>query len=599
MKRGPLDPGVFHDESPASCQPLGDGEYRLRLWVPRGVPLDRVEVFLDSRGDDPWVRMRRRRGRRLDRYEAVVRLPPGSATYRFRLQQAGARTFYDRGGVRPFVPDSGTAFRLQVGDEAPAWPRRQVFYQIFPDRFRRGRPEDPVPLHEGLGDQHQLARRWGTRPRRKVGHREIYGGDLDGVVAGLDYLQDLGVTALYFNPLFTSPSSHRYDTWDYDTIDPLLGGDAAYARMADALRERGMRWILDGVFNHTGDRHRWFSGPKGQRRPGFYTRSGGGWISWWGVDSLPKLDFANPEVVEAIYGGEDAVVPRWLRGPRGADGWRLDVAGCIGEGGGTEGNLRHLRGIRDASRRARPDAYVFGEYFDPAGACMEARALDGAMNYPGFGFPVAEWLSGKDFEGHARATQAQDVWAAWAAHRDARAGQDAQAAFNLLGSHDVPRLRTRLGGDARASRLAHVLLLTFPGAPCIYYGDEVGLEGGRDPDCRRTFPWDEGAWDQDLRGAVRALARWRPTSDVLCDGGLRLLRADGDLLAFARTLGEEVVLVLANRAGAPLRTRVDLGALGLSDERFEDVLSGRAVSLRRGVLTTRLGARGALVLREV
>lgn len=593
------DPGVHHDGSPECLVEVRPGVWRVALLAPRGAELSEVELVVDQRGNAPWTRMRRRKGPRLDHYVAEVELPEQLVTYRFRIRQGRRRGYYDLAGYTPYRPGAATSFRLHPGDEPPPWVREQVFYQIFPDRFRRG-AAGPLPDLAGRGHgKGGVARRWGEKPRSSQGWREFYGGDLEGVVQGLDYLQDLGVSALYLNPIFQASSVHRYDTADYTRVDDLLGGEPAYRALVEALRARRMRLVLDGVFNHSGDEFDGFDPALRGARGHWYTPSpGGSYMAWWGIPTLPKLDFACDEVAAHVYADPASVVRRWLTGPHAADGWRLDVPACVGEGGGERRNLRHLRGIMEAARAAKPDAYVFGEHFETAGAWLDARAHDAVMNYAGFAFPTAEFLGGADYEGHETDLDARALWAAWAVHRYGRTHGQLLAAFNLLGSHDVPRIRTRLGGGAAESLLAHALLLTYPGTPCIYYGDEVGLEGGKDPDCRRTFPWDEAAWDLALRAGLRALARLRRRHPALVAGGIRPLCMDGDVIGYARQAGEELALVLANRARMPRRVRLDLAAFGLSGERLVDALGGGEVKVRDGVLTLKLPGLTARVLVE-
>lgn len=592
---------MYHCASPATLRELPSGKHRFELLVPRGWRAPKVELVVDQRGNAPWFRMRPRKGRRMDRYVAEVELPRDCLiTYRFRIQGERGRRYLDAGGVTPYRPGAATAYRVFPGDAPPAWPREQVFYQIFPDRFRRSAR---APALDDLGHRGHgaggVARPWGARPKKSQGWREFYGGDLDGIVEGLDYLQDLGVTALYLNPIFEASSVHRYDTKDYRRVDPLLGGQEAYERMTAELRERNMRFVLDGVFNHTGDECSWFDpqlrGPTGA----WYTPGPqGGYMAWWDVHTLPKLDFSNPAVASEVYAGAGSVTRAWLRGPHGADGWRLDVPACLGEGGYEAGNLRHLRGILDAAREENPEAYVFGEHFEPAGAWLDARVHDATMNYAGFTFPTAEWLAGRDYEGFETPVDAGQLARAWQAHRAGRCVDQRLVAFNLLSSHDVPRLLTRLGDDRALHRLAHVLLLTFPGVPCVYYGDEVGVAGGPDPDCRRTFPWDEGAWDGPTHELVRTLARLRRTHPALIHGDLRADAAHPDVLRMLRVAGEDVAVVLVNRGEGRRRVELDLAGYGFQGEELVDVLDGRPVVLDEGRARVGVGPRKARVLVE-
>jgi len=411
---------------------------------------------------------------------------------------------------------------MERGEGPPEWVLDAVFYQIFPDRFRNGDPGNDPPG----------TRPWGGPPDRHC----FFGGDLWGILEQLDYLEDLGVTALYLTPIFAAPTNHKYDTQDYFQVDPAFGGNGALRVLISALHSRGMRLVLDGVFNHCGEGHPFFQDALRRGRASPYWD----WFSIWGeevvrepepnyacwagVPSMPEWNHRNPEVREYLL----SVVRHWLTEYE-IDGWRLDTVEYLPPD--------FVRQVYRVAKEARPDAYILGEVMGMATSWFKHGALDGVMNYRlrdglvAF-FARSEW-SAQEFAQHLYAL------------RRSYPPASNFAQYNLVSSHDVPRFLTLCRGDRRRLILAYTFLCTYIGAPAIYYGDEVGLTGGGDPDCRRPFPWDESVWEREILSSLRELIRIRRASPALRRGGFRLLEARGELISFLReSRGEEALVAL-------------------------------------------------------
>ena len=459
------------------------------------------------------------------------------------------------------------------GEEAvPTWFGEGMTYQIFPDRFCRSRIPDPT----GLVGGRTVHQNWEDEPvyrpdeRGEIRNRDFFGGDFQGVISKLDDLKDLGVETLYFNPIFEAAENHRYGTADYDRIDPMLGCNEDFSRLCDEAHKRGMRVMLDGVFNHTGFVSRYFNGD------GFYPDVGAcqswdspyrSWFqfirwpdqyeSWWGIYSLPAVNESDPSYRRFIFGDEDSVVRRWLRA--GADGWRLDVADELPDD--------FVAGIHAAARAEKPSAVVIGEVWED-GSTKVAYGVrrkhilgghcDGLMNYPLRSAILSYFSGGK----------AEDFVSGMETIRENYPPFAFYSAMNSLGTHDTPRILTLLGvggerrdqsrdwranfrleGDAlrlakERLRAAALLLFCFPGSPTVYYGDEAGMEGFEDPFNRRTYPW--GHEDQELLGWFKQLGALRKDHPALRRGTIRYVAADGPLLAFARADDGEEVLCVCN-----------------------------------------------------
>ena len=405
---------------------------------------------------------------------------------------------------------------------------RNLVYQIFVDRFAGpgGKPLPGVP--EGAPPWTHHA-----------------GGTLDGIAARLDHIASVGADAIYLTPIFRAPSNHKYDTATFEEVDPRFGGDAAFERLAAACRERGMGLILDGVFNHVGEEHHWFREARGDaaspRRAFFkWTKHPEEYERWRGYGHLPELDLSRPEVMAALFDGERSVVRSWLK--RGATGWRLDCANDIGL-------AACARAAEAAWAEKAPDG-VTGEVMTWAEEWVADGRLDAVMNY-WFRETVIGLVGG----------DVPPVQAAYNLKRMAKSYRRSALlrSWNVLSSHDTPRLR-RLVPDAAARRFCRTLVFALPGTPYVYYGEEVGMDGGPDPDNRRPMEWDESRWDRAALEDTRTLARLRREHRALREGDYLPLPQPGHprVIAFARTTERpaELVLCVANASPEPVEARV-------------------------------------------
>ncbi len=492
--------------------------------------------------------------------------------YAFRLtREDGSTVFFGKNGLNSHR-DGAERWQLTVYEDTvtPDWFGRGVTYQIFPDRFRR----TGTPDVSGMVGSRWLHQRWDEQPvfrpdeNGQITNRDFFGGSLAGITEKLNYLQSLSVTTLYLNPIFESASNHRYDTADYRAIDPLLGDEDDFRTLCREAHKRGMRVILDGVFNHTGSRSRYFNAD------GFYPELGAaqsesspyyGWYSfhpwptdydaWWGVKTLPAVNEGQPSYRRFIFEDEDSVVRHWLR--CGADGWRLDVADELPDD--------FIAGIRRAMEKEKPDAYLLGEVWEDGSnkiaysrrrRYLLGRETHGLMNYP-FRTALLRWLTGGDAAEFRESMEALRANYPPAAFR---------GAMNFLGTHDTPRILTLLGADhvpaareERAAytlspaqlsrgrarlRLAGMLLYAFPGSPTLFYGDEAGMQGFEDPLNRGTYPW--GREDAAMVDFFRTLGRLRRERRALQEGTISYVYAQGGGLVILRQHGDETVMAALN-----------------------------------------------------
>ena len=460
----------------------------------------------------------------------------------------------------------------EAGFTTPDWLAGGILYQVFPDRFAAsGSPKEGVPSDRVMHGDWSEAPEWRPDPNGRVWNDDFFGGDLKGVEQKLDYLQSLGVTCIYLNPIFESHSNHRYDTADYSRIDPLLGDEADFVSLTAAAKRRGIRVLLDGVFSHTGadsvyfNRERRYTGDGAYNSPAspysdwyHFRRWPNEYGSWWGFDTLPEVDELSPAFMHYIN-GEGGIVSRWLKA--GASGWRLDVADELPDG--------FLDALRHRVKVTDPDALVLGEVWEDASSkesyghrrrYLLGRQLDSVMNYP-FRDAVLGFLLGGTAADFTRI-----VWDVVENYPP----QVLRLLMNHIGTHDTERALTVLGGEPsygrgrawqaaqrlndkqravglRRLQLASLLQFALPGVPCIYYGDEAGMEGYRDPFNRGTYPW--GGEDTQLVEWYRTLGACRAAAAELAEGSFAPIFAGSeDVVCFVRRHGEQALLCAVNRS---------------------------------------------------
>ncbi|MGK2875722.1 MAG: glycoside hydrolase family 13 protein [Nocardioides sp.] len=476
--------------------------------------------------------------------------------YRFLIEYVdGTQAWLTAAGLRTHDVSDTLDFKISTHPAAPGWTRRTVVYQVFPDRFARSDAADsrPTPAWAKPQAWDDLPSFEDTDDRTWLG---FYGGDLDGIVDHLDHIRSLGADTLYLTPVFPGESNHRYNASTFDAIDPLLGGDEAYGRLADAVHGHGMQLLGDLTSNHTGDTHEWFVAARagGETRNYYYFNADGSYECWGGYPTLPKLDHTNPAVRAAVI----EVVQRWMEGPYALDGWRIDVANMTGRFGVIDINHQVAREIREAIGASKSDGWLIGEHNHDASGDIDGDGWHGTMNYSGFSWPVWSWLRAEDTSARAfgrpvqvpRRTGPQVVEALreWRARYGWRA---AAQSWNILSSHDSARIRTMVGGDPRAHRVAAAMQFTLPGVPMVFAGDEIGLEGVVGEDGRRPMPWDSAAtWDRVTMDWYSALADLRRSHSALIEGSLRWVEVTDDQISYLREHPEGTLKVTVNRTGA-------------------------------------------------
>lgn len=581
---------MFHSRDPIYKDPVGavsEGTaVHFRITLPRELTASAAFLIMEQEGvgvqrlDMFWCGMN---GEDKEWWECHY-TPSAAGLYFYYFE---ARTC--RGSLRLSKGFSGAAvsgglssWQMTVYSQTlstPEWLTGGIFYQIFPDRFARsGTPAEALPAGRTLHGDWFEQPDWKPNEQGRVTNSDFFGGDLKGIQEKLPYLEKLGVTCIYFNPLFESHSNHRYDTADYSKIDPLLGTEQDFSELCSAAGRLGIRIIIDGVFSHTGSDSVYFNregrypGPgacQSQDSPYFSWYSFHSWPEsydcWWNFDTLPNVRETDPSYDDYIN-GESGIVRKWLKA--GASGWRLDVADELPDA--------FIDRLSRAAKAEKPDALILGEVWEDASnksaygvrrRYLLGGQLDSVMNYP-FRDAILGFLLGNDPRHFAEAVENLV---------ENYPPQCLRLLMNHIGTHDTERALTVLGGEPSNGRgrewqsaqqlspeqreigkkrlkLASLIQYLLPGIPCVYYGDEAGMEGYRDPFNRACYPW--GREDKELVSWYENLGKLRGEQrSILGQGGYRTLLADGDLLAFERYAAQNGALsrlvLVVNRAGEP------------------------------------------------
>ena len=496
-------------------------------------------------------------------YKTELRLPAGLYWYFFGYKKGNEELMIDKGySSGGFVGANGGAWQLTVyrDEPSPEWLKGGIIYQIFPDRFNAsGSAKENIPEERYLVENKEKEPEYRQiKGEKLVLGNDFYGGDLKGIEEKLPYLASLGASVIYLNPIFEASSNHRYNTGNYEKIDPMLGTEADFISLCEKANKFGIKIILDGVFSHTGDDSEYFKSAQASRESPYYS-----WYkfknwpddyhSWWGVETLPEVEETNDNYIDYIC-GDFGILRKWLR--LGAGGWRLDVADELPD--------KFLDALNRAVKQEKSDAYILGEVWEDASNKIsygERRRyllggqLDSVMNYP-FSDAIINYAKGGS---------AYDISETVLNIIENYPKPAVDLLMNHIGTHDTPRILTRLGAEhfpssreaqsgARLNeeqreraikrlKTALVLQFTLPGIPSIYYGDEAGLEGFGDPFCRAFYPW--GRENEELLSFYRALGELRRGSSVFKSGSFSLIKAEESALVYAREdNGERLVIAL-------------------------------------------------------
>lgn len=507
-------------------------------------------------------------------YFAKVSNKEDSLHYHFFIVANEMIYYYNQAGIQEYMPDETYDFRIVYGYRQPAWVKGAVFYQIFPERFCNGNPANSVKDGEYQFDGHNTiqVKDWNTvpAPYDETYCLDFYGGDLEGIRKKIPYLKELGVTALYLNPIFYAATVHKYDCLDYFTVDPHFGGDRALQELVEELHKNDMRIILDVSINHTGSAHKWFNkdgeffdksigayhNPDALERQYYFFGENNDYKAWFDVDTLPTLNYTSEALKEILYKGEDSVVKKWLKPPFNIDGWRFDVADVMARNDEVQLHHEVWPEIAKSIKDTKEEAYVVAEEWGDCGEFLQGGEWDTPMNYFGCARPVrefvGEWdlfLAKEEVIHHTKPNQSAKALAnRIRQHLFKIPFQLQQVQFNLLGSHDTSRLHNNPKISWEEVKIADVLLFTLPGTASIYYGDEAGIDGRLEDTegCRYPMPWDKDFKEGKPYQCYHTLAYMKRENEAFYEGGFRILWEEGKIFAFARFTEKQLFYIVCS-----------------------------------------------------
>ena len=566
-----------------SAPKIGD-KVTLKVRVPNDYLFEKAMLRIYHDGEPRIFEMKlTKKGAVESWYQATVEILNLQNSYRFAFIGHGKYEYLNARGLFDHDVHSNNDFQIVAIPANPAWINSSVFYQIFPDRFARSGKVNITP-------DWAYPREWNLLPRGrgKYTGQELYGGDLYGVQEHLDHITELGANGIYFTPIFPSRSNHRYDATSFDHVDPILGGDKAFQSLIKVSKKKGVRILGDLTSNHCGAGHDWLAKAKKDKKSKersyfFWDKSiKWGYVGWYGLESLPKLNYASKALRKAVYEGKNSIVKKWISPKFGMAGWRIDVGNMTGVQGAENHHVEVMRGIRNAMQEVNPDTWLVAENGDFIASDLDGLGWQGAMNYQGFMRPFWNWINRNPeitggFQGLPFAMpkiNGKQLVASIQEFNSSIPWRSLTASMMLLDSHDTARFRTVVLGDIAAHKTAMTMMLSYPGVPSIFAGDEIGLEGSWGEDARRTINWeDRSGWDVEFFAEVKKLVKLRKTQDALINGGLRWVSVENDYIAYLRESKKQSILVLVSRG--PINATIDLSSYGY---RVNKTLYGQEVT---------------------
>lgn len=582
--------------------PKMDEEVKIRLCFLENSGIKNVILRAIINGEETHIDMKYlKKEKNLVYYESEINMNQKYINYHFIIKKDNDYTYYTRRGTYTYPPTEDHDFTLIADFENPSWVPSSVFYQIFPDRFNNGDPSLSVKTDEYEFDGHKtIAMDWNEEPLEyKDGHCiDFFGGDLKGVEDKIDYFKELGVNAIYLNPIFEAKTHHRYDCTDYFHVEKHLGGDEALASLTDAMHKNNMKVMVDVSINHTGNNHVWFKkgleNKESIERDYYYFNDDNSYRGWYNLHTLPQLNYKSEKLREIIYKDENSLVKHYLKKPFNIDAWRFDVGCHTGRADRDQISNEVWKEIRDSIKATKKEAYIIGEHWEDNISYLTGDQWDGAMNYFACGIPLRSFaglvhrrlsrLEGK--EGMVKPCTGIDLGEQIMQHYARLPNQLAFLQFNLIDSHDIFRFHTHEKAyNFELYRGIISLMYMLPGCPNIYYGDEVGVGGHLNSDEGLRYPmvWDREKWNMKHFELYKKLSQMKQNEEALHYGNYKVLYADEDTFVFARYNKEDCFLSILGRNDNKI-VEVETGIIAILNGEFQDIFTEKTLLVNNGIL---------------
>lgn len=537
--------------------------------------------------------------------------------FSFQIETEDGWFFAQRNGVQGFHPSLSSLYCVDTSLVLDDWVPGSTFYQIFPDRFRNGNPDIGVQTGEyRFDDRETVALHPDTiPPSYETAHcLDFYNGDLKGIAQSIDYFKQLGITALYLNPIGRAKTNHRYDCTDFFHVDEHLGGDEALIELSERLHDAGIRLMLDISINHCGVEHPWFTraleSADSESASYFYRDEHGEFVYWWDVKTLPQLNYGNPEVRTIMYRGEQSVLRKFLKKPFSIDAWRFDVGADTGRHEHDQLSHEIWKEVRSVVKEENPQAYILGEHWEDASAYVQGDQWDSAMNYFGSGRLLRRWCGQRDTYlmtewGHSDETGRQltgvELSEAIQQHLASIPDQLVPRQFNLIDSHDTMRFHNHERVFSWSLYEGIVMLLfVMPGVPSIYYGDEIGLAGTIESNEGARYPmqWNRDRWDMRFYTLYSRLGNLRKRHELFAQGDWDTEWADETTVVFSRVYRSRGLIMILNRGESERILELDMRHRHIAY--VEEWESGTRVALSEGIISWHMNPqKSALLLFSV
>ena len=625
---------IFSDSSSnfiSNPTPALDEKVTFSFRINKNRELEKAFFVANPKGEIYYYKMSKTKEDNFFSYYSVeYKIEVKELIYKFFIVVDGKGYYYDKFGLS--MQDRGDffAFKIITDNDYSSWSPEAIFYQIFPDRFNRvGNNElDDRKVIFILQDKRviegkRVLSNWddpiikNTRISDGEFTIQYYGGNFNGIKEKVDYLKELGITAIYFNPINKGRSNHRFDVEDYLTPDPLLGTEKELESMIKTLHDNGIKVIFDGVLNHTGVFHKWFD-HLGETEPkGAFASKTSQYIdyyyfnehpykyeSWFNYGTLPQLNLANKQLIGRLLTDKDSAIKKWLKKPFAIDGWRLDTASILGKFPLNKVNEEFNKTIHKSIKDENKDAYIVGETFYDPKELVDYNKYEATMNYRGFMLPLVKWLTKitnlltiPREDGHLKlkfsakemSKQLDDI-------RNSLDFQNQIRMYNLLDSHDVVRFWTQINKNFNKLKVALSILFTYIGIPAIYYGDEVGIEGEGDPDCRRPMIWDEKKQNKKIFKLYKDLITFRKSNKVLVYGSYINIFVSKKMFAYARFMDNKIIITAVSNSKKIKCMSMLLTPLGIKNGTFVNIYDGKEYKVDNYVLKIELKKCDAMIL---